>query len=283
MKIAISGASGFIGSALANALIADGDQVRRIARPYGQDDVDSAVSGADAVVNLAGESISGRWTAEKKAEIRASRLRCTEAVVRSLARVKARPRVLVSASAVGFYGDRAEAVDEKSPTGTGFLAEVCRDWETAALAAEPLGVRVVLPRLGVVLGREGGALAKMLPAFRLGVGGPIGSGRQMMSWISLEDLVRVIRFSISTPGLQGPVNAAAPAPVSNREFTLLLGQAVRRPAVMPLPALVVKTLFGEMGEELLLSGVSALPKKLQIQGFSFHHPGLAQAFAALLG
>ena len=218
-----------------------------------------ALEGADAVVHLAGESIAARrWSAAVKERIRRSRVDGTRLLAETLGRLERRPRVLVSASAVGYYGDRGEApLTEDSAPGAGFLADVCREWEAAADAARAAGIRVVHPRLGLVLAKHGGALPRMALPFRLGVGGVVGSGRQYWSWIELGDLVRAIELCLALDGLAGPVNAVAPAPVPNREFTRVLGQVLGRPAFVPLPAFAVRLLLGEMGQALLLGSARA--------------------------
>jgi uncharacterized protein (TIGR01777 family) len=275
--VVITGASGFVGTALCASLEAAGREVRRLSL---RGEVDpAALDGAAAVVNLAGENIGKRWTKTRKQAIRESRIAGTERLVAAIARAKRPPSVLVSASAVGFYGMRASGpVDESAPAGDDFLAEVCRDWEAAANRASG---RVVNTRFGVVLSPKGGALAKMLPAFRLGAGGRIGDGTQPMSWVALDDVIAAIRFALETPSLSGPVNVTAPGAATNAEFTRALGKALHRPAVLPLPSALVKLAFGEMGESALLSGVIAVPAKLERAGFRFGYPTLEAALGAL--
>lgn len=296
--IAVTGASGLIGSALARALRARGDRVLRLTRrgqsPAADEvrwspltgEIDAkALDGIDAFVHLAGENIaSGRWNRARKIAILRSRAAGTGLVAQTLAALERPPKVLVSASAIGFYGDRRdEILTEESAAGTGFLADICRDWETAAAPARTAGIRVVHPRIGMVLSTRGGALAKLLPLFRSGLGGPIGSGRQYMSCIGLGDLVRALLFLIDEPGVKGAVNAVLPAPLTNADFTKTLGRVLRRPAILPVPAFAVSLLFGEMGRELLLGGARALPAKLEASGFAFHHNDVESALRAELG
>jgi hypothetical protein len=294
--VAVSGASGLVGSALVPFLSTGGHRVRRLVRGRpeagdiawspGQGEMDlMALEGVDAVVHLAGAPIAeGRWTEERKALIRSSRVEGTRVLSESLARLARKPRVLVCASAMGFYGSRGEEVlTESSAAGTGFLAEVTRDWEAATAPAERAGIRVVHLRLGVVLSARGGALAKMLPAFQSGAGGRIGDGRQWMSWISLEDVIGLIHFALFTPGLRGPVNAVAPNAVRQEDFARTLGQVLSRPAWVPLPAAAVHALFGEMGDETLLSSARLRPEAAERHGFTFLHPGLEQTLRFTLG
>jgi len=244
----------------------------------------AALEGLDAVVHLAGENIaSGRWTAEKRRRIRESRVAGTKLLVRALAGLDRPPAVLVCASAVGFYGDcGARIVDETAPCGAGFLAGLCRDWEEAASAASEAGIRVVRLRIGLVLSAAGGALKKMLPLFRLGLGGRIGHGRQSMSWIALDDLVSLILHCIDEESLAGPVNAVAPGAVTNREFTAALARVLRRPALLPAPAFLLRLALGGMAEELLLSSTRAVPAKALASGFTFRHPAVEEALRAVL-
>jgi len=292
MRIAITGATGLIGSALADVLQRSGDQVIRIGRrapadvvwnPNGQLDP-GALEGIDAVVHLAGETVSGRWNANKKSRILNSRARGTETVAMAVARMKTPPRVLVSASAIGYYGSRGdELLDESSSSGTGFLAEVARQWEAATMPAAKAGVRLVHPRIGVVLAKRGGALPKMLPAFRLGLGGVLGNGRQWWSWISIKDVVSAIQILIENPSVSGPVNLVAPNPVTNLDFTKIMAKVLRRPALFPLPEGAVKFFFGEMGVETLLASQRVQPKRLEELGFRFQFPDLSAALRAELG
>jgi hypothetical protein len=288
----ITGASGLIGSRLVAALSADGFAVaalvRREVRPGGQEirwDPEhgqlnpAEVEGFDAVIHLAGENIAaGRWTPQRKRIILRSRMEGTDLLCRTLAKLQRRPRVLVSASAAGYYGDRGdELVDEDSPPGKGFLAEVTRQWEAATQAASDAGIRVVNLRLGMVLSAAGGALPRMLRPFKAGLGGVFGSGRQYVSWIAIDDLVSVVRFAIATGDLAGPVNAVSPGAVTNRQFVTTLARVLHRPAVVPLPAIAVRLMFGEMGQTLLLEGARVRPAKLLQRGFSFQYPDMESA------
>jgi uncharacterized protein (TIGR01777 family) len=243
----------------------------------------SALEGVDAVVHLAGENIAQRWTSSQKAKIRDSRIKGTQLLCETLARLSSPPKVLVSASAIGYYGDRGEQIlTEDSPLGRGFLAEVCRGWEAATEPARQRGLRVVPLRFGVVLSPAGGALAKMLPPFRLGLGGMVGSGRQYMSWIALDDVVGAIQHAIVTDTLQGPTNAVAPQAVTNQEFTKTLGKALGRPTVFPLPAFAARLMFGEMADELLLASTRVQPAKLLGSGYRFRYPELEDALRHVL-
>jgi uncharacterized protein len=273
MRVAITGASGVIGSRLDAALRARGDEV--IAVPRG-----GVPPAADAVVHLAGEPIAQRWTAAAKREIRASRAEGTARLVESLR--AAPPRVLVSASATGYYGPRGpERLDEHASPGTDFLAEVCRAWEEAAHGAEASGVRVAIMRTGVVLDRAGGALAKMLPFFRRGIGGPVAGGGQYSSWIALEDLVGLYLAAIDRDDWSGPFNATAPEPVTNRDFSRALGRVVGRPAVLPVPGFAIRALYGEMAT-VVTTGQRAIPARALELGFEFRHPGLDDALRTAL-
>ena len=296
MNILLSGASGLIGAALKPRLIAAGHRVIELRRqaaglPQSQaiwqwetGHVDLSRCGRlDAVIHLAGESIAQRWTPAAKVRIRDSRVLGTRWLSESLAHLPLLPKVLVCASATGFYGNRGdEVLDEESAPGTGFLADTCREWEAAAAPALHSGIRVVHLRLGIVLTPKGGALVSMLPAFRLGLGGPFGDGKQFWSWIALEDVLQVILRSLTSENLAGPVNAVAPQAVTNREFARSLGTALSRPCFLKLPAFAVKLLLGEMGEELLLSSARVRPRKLEQSGFVFTHPELAPALLWLL-
>lgn len=244
----------------------------------------AALDGVAAAVHLAGEPIAeGRWTAAKKLRIQRSRTQGTRLLAESLAALPTPPRVLVSASAVGIYGDRGdEILDEHSPLGSGFLADVGKAWEAATGSAAGAGIRIVHVRLGIVLARQGGALAKMLPAFRLGAGGPLGTGRQWMSWIALEDAVSVILAALGDERIQGPVNAVAPDPVRNADFTSILGRVLNRPAVLPVPAFGLRLLFGEMADEALLASQRVVPTRLRGHGFEFGHPALEPALRSIL-
>lgn len=294
MRIALTGASGLIGSALRSALTADGHMVLPLVRHEpgpGEGawnpetgELRGEFDGLDAVVHLAGENIaSGRWTRARKERIRRSRVEGTRGLARSLAALAAPPRALVCASAIGWYGDRGEEVlTEESPPGRGFLAGVCRDWEAAAEPAREAGLRVVHLRIGVVLAREGGALARMLPPFRLGLGGRIGNGRQWWSWITREELVSVIRHALEDQGLEGPVNAVALESVRNAEFTRVLARVLRRPAVLPVPAFALRLALGEMAGELLLASTRVDPARLRDRGYRWREPGLEEALRRIL-
>jgi hypothetical protein len=295
LRLALSGASGLIGRALSAFLTTAGHQVvplvRRTPPPPGAifwDPTAGVLDGAalawcDAVVHLAGENIAaGRWTAASKERIRVSRVAGTRLIAETLAHMPGPPRTLIAASAVGYYGNCREEVDEDSPPGEGFLAQVCRQWEDACEPARRAGVRVVNLRMGVVLSAGGGALARMLPLFRLGLGGRLGSGRQVMSWISLDDVVGLIHHLLFSR-LAGPVNATAPAPVSNADFTRTLARVLRRPAPIPVPAAALRLALGEMGEALLLQGAPVLPRRAEADGFTFLDPTLEAALRFELG
>jgi uncharacterized protein (TIGR01777 family) len=299
LRIAVTGASGLIGRALVPLLTTGGHVVVRMGRkrPAGEGEASwdwqlgridaDRLEGLDAVVHLAGENIGVRWTPERKRAIRDSRSIGTRFLTETLTRLTRRPRVLISASAVGIYGDRGdEAVTEASSTEGGspdFLTEVGRAWEAATEPARAAGIRVVLPRFGVVLSPAGGALGRMLPPFRLGLGGPLGSGRQPMSWIAMDDLIGAIHHALMTDGLAGPVNATAPQPVTNREFARTLGRVLGRPAVLRVPAVALRLAFGEMADTALLAGARVLPARLQESGYSFRYPELEGALRHLLG
>lgn len=293
MRILVSGASGLIGSALVPSLETAGHGVTRLVRaqprageilwdPGGALDP-AALQAFDAVVHLAGESIAGRWTASKKSRIVNSRVQGTQALSVLLTRLARPPQVLVCASAVGYYGDRGDQVlTEDSPPGSGFLAETCQQWEKATEPAARAGIRVVNLRIGFVLEPRGGGLGKMLRPFRLGLGGRLGSGRQWMSWVAIDDVVAAIQHALATSTLRGPVNAVAPNPVTNSEFTRILGEVLHRPTIFPVPAFAVRLAFGEMGQELLLYSQRADPSRLRSSGCQFRHPELKPALEHLL-
>ncbi|MGH3065965.1 MAG: TIGR01777 family oxidoreductase [Gaiellaceae bacterium] len=295
MRIAISGASGLIGSALVPALEAAGhDVVRLVRRPptsaaelqwdpaAGTLDA-RALAGVDALVTLSGATIGRRWTRARKAEMLASRVDSTRLLARTAAALDPRPRVLVCAGGAGIYGDRGdEILTEESELGSGFLAEVGHAWEAAAEPAREAGIRVVNFRQGLVLARAGGALGRMLTPFKLGVGGRVGSGRQWWSWVSMDDLVAAYRFALEGD-LAGPVNLVSPNPVTNAQFTKALGKALGRPTVFPLPAFAARAMFGEMADEALLTGQRALPARLLDAGFAFDYPELGPALRRALG
>jgi hypothetical protein len=245
----------------------------------------ASLEGLDGVVHLAGENISAsRWTPEVKSRIRASRVEGTRLLCEGLAKLKRPPQVLVSASAIGWYGDAGDAaLDETGAAGRGFLPEVCAAWENATEPARAAGIRVVNLRIGIVLAAKGGALARMLTPFKLGMGGPVGSGRQVMSWIALDDLLGIIEAALWDSRFSGPVNATAPHPVTQAQFARTLGSVLGRPAVAPLPGAVVRLAFGEMGQALLLEGARVLPRRLLDAGFPFQTPGLEGALRSELG
>lgn len=295
MRVLMSGASGLVGSALVASFGPKGAEVVRLTRKtsggvmeIGWDPKEAldpkSVSDFDAVIHLAGESIVGRWTETKKKAIRESRVQGTAHLADALARAKIKPGVFVCASATGFYGDRADDVlTERSASGEGFLAEVARDWEAATNAAVAAGIRTVNLRTGLVLSTRGGALAKMLPAFRLGLGGRLGSGQQWWSWIHIDDVVGAIHHMVNIAAVSGPVNLVSPDPARNAEFTKQLASALHRPAFFPVPALALELAFGRLpAHELFLSSVRAIPEKLTNSGYSFRFPGLASALENLV-
>ncbi len=244
----------------------------------------AAAVGADAVVNLGGASIAERrWTAERKEVLRSSRVDATRSLVNALARMAARPRVLVSASAIGYYGNRYdEILTEESPCGRGFLSEVAKEWELEAEKGEALGIRVIRARIGIVLAKQGGALPQMARPFRFGLGGKIGSGQQWMSWVSLEDVVMVLRLALEDGALRGAVNVVSPQPVRNAEFTVALARALHRPALFPAPAFALRLILGEMADALLLSSQQVVPAQLEKLGYKFLHPDLTQTLVRLV-
>ncbi len=295
-RVIIAGASGLIGRALSGALRREGIEVRRLVRrpPAGAEafawdpaagTLDGrALDGVDAVLNLAGRSIaSGRWTRRTRAEMVESRVRSTRLLVDTIGTIPVRPAVFVSASAIGYYGDRGdEILTEASPAGHGFLADLVRAWEAEALRALALGVRVVCSRFGLILARDGGAMGPLLPLFRLGLGGPLGSGRQWWSWIHLDDVAAAVIAAITTPALEGPVNVVGPQPVSNRNFARALGAALRRPAILPAPDFALRLVLGAMADEMILSSQRVTPAKLRAEGFAFRWPELGPALANLV-
>ena len=296
MRIAITGSRGLIGSAIAADLAAAGHTIVRMVRaapresevrwdPAAPCDL-SALEGIDAVIHLAGENVgAGHWTAARREAIRASRVEGTRNLAAGLARLRAPPRVLLAASAIGWYGDRGDApVDESAPAGASFFGRLVAEWEAELAPARAAGIRAVAMRFGVVLARDGGALAKMLTPFRLGLGGPLGSGRQVMSWIALDDVVAAVRFLLAADGVDGPVNLTAPGAVTNREFAATLGRVLRRPAILPAPAFALRLLLGrDMADELLLGGARVVPARLLAAGFRFGHPDLEPALRRILG
>jgi len=293
-KILVSGSSGLIGAALLPALWSSGYEVTclvrgaasgkgRIAWDPAQALSPDAISGFDAVIHLAGESIVGRWTEAKKRRILDSRVHGTRNLAEVLAAAPQRPRVLISASAIGYYGDRGdETLGEHSPSGNGFLPEVCREWEAAAEPAAKAGIRTVQMRFGLVLSPSGGALQKMLPPFRMGVGGNMGNGRQWWSWVDIDDLVGAIQHVIKTDTLRGPINVVAPNPARNAEFTKTLASVLSRPAIFPMPAFAARLVFGQMGDELLLASQRVEPAKLMASGYVFQKPELRRALSVIL-
>lgn len=296
--VAISGATGLVGTELSSLFREEGKSVLAISRREGAayDDTirwdpssgltnPARLESVDAIVHLAGENIAGgRWNETLKRKIRNSRVEGTRNLVKSIAAVEKRPKVLVSASAIGFYGDRGAAeLTESSESGTGFLSEVCQEWEAEADAAKALGLRVVKIRIGVVLSPKGGALAKMLLPFKMGLGGVVGSGNQYWSWIGLEDLTRAIAWCVNNDSVEGPVNAVSPTPMTNKDFTKGVGKALSRPTIFPLPGFMAKIVLGEMAESLLLSSTRVMPDALTKSGFEFSHPELVGCLKHELG
>ncbi len=298
MNVLVSGSTGLVGSAVVDALTAEGHRVTRLVRtqvspgtatitwdPASKRLPAPALEGLDGVVHLAGENIAkGRWNAAKKAAIRDSRVQGTRVLCEALSQLVDPPKVLVSASAIGYYGSRGDRVmREDSRPGTDFLAEVCRDWEAATQPAQARGIRVVNLRIGVVMAREGGALHKMLTPFKLGGGGVMGAGTQYVSWIALDDVTGIVTHALTNESLEGPVNAVAPNPVPNDEFTKTLGRVLKRPTKAWMPTPVVKALFGEMGDALLLSSTRVDPTRLEASGYTFRQPELEGALRHILG
>lgn len=296
-RILVSGVSGPIGSALVPSLESSGAKITRLMRMTSAPAAEvetipwdpakaiapEAVSGFDAVIHLAGESIVGRWTKTKKLKIRDSRVVGTSNLAHALSQAKSKPQVFICSSAIGYYGDRGEELlSEQSAAGTGFLPDVCREWEAATQAADAAGIRTVRMRTGVVLSPKGGALGKMLTPFKMGVGGRIGDGRQWMSWIDVQDMVGAIHHILKTDLLQGPVNMVAPKPVTNAEFTGTLASVLSRPAIFPVPAFVVKLAFGEMGETVLLGSQRVEPSQLVASGYPFRFRDLRASLENVL-
>jgi uncharacterized protein (TIGR01777 family) len=292
MRVTVTGGGGLIGTSVVAALRARGDEVTILSRsgsgasvgwdPLAGPAPASALDGRDGVIHLAGEPIAQRWSPAVREAIRASRTTGTANLVAGIEAAPQRPRVLVSASAVGFYGDRGdERLTEESAPGDGFVSEVCVAWERAALAARGLGLRVCVLRTGVVLDRHGGALAKMLPPFRIGVGGPVAGGRQFISWIGLGDLAQLYLAALDDPRFDGPLNATAPSPVTNAEFSRALGRALHRPAALPVPAAALRLLYGAMAE-IVTGGQNVVPARLLELGHAFERPELDDALADAL-
>lgn len=285
MNITVTGATGLIGTHLVRKLLAEGHQVQALGSKQWSSETEppaESLAAADAVVHLAGEPVAQRWTPEAKKRIRNSRVDGTRHLVNALSTQARRPEVLISGSAIGFYGSKGdEILAEDSDPGEDFLARVTKDWEQTAILAEALGIRVVRLRTGVVLAEKGGALAKMLPPFRYGIGGRLGSGKQWMSWIHIQDMVNLILFAIENRAMRGPLNLTAPHPVTNADFTKALASTLHRPALLPVPAFAIKAMFGEMAE-MILGGQRVIPKAAQRAGYRFHHPDLREALDDLL-
>ena len=296
MNVLVTGSHGLIGSALTTALETGGHSVRRLIRsaPAGESEFrwdpdagrldPAALEGLDGVVHLSGETVAGRWTSSKKKRILESRVKSTMHLSEALARLERPPSVLVSASAVGYYGDRGdELLTESSTPGSGFLADVVKQWEAASEPAERAGIRVVRTRFGIVLSSVGGALKTMLPLFRLGLGGKLGSGRQYMSWIAIDDVAGAIGQALADESLSGPVNTVAPNPVTNEEFTRTLGRVLHRPTVFAVPSIALRLALGEFATESALGGARVVPAKLSAAGYEFRHQQLEQALRHVLG
>ncbi len=293
MKVLITGASGLIGNVLKSHLEQLGHEcwglsrnasgIREISWRPGGGEIDlEALRGFDAVIHLAGESLAERWTKEKKEEILESRESGTQLIAGALASINPKPKVLISASATGYYPFDGQIYDETGPSGKSFLSEVCRRWEAAADAARTAGIRVVHPRIGVVLSPDGGALAKMIPVFRTGMGGYAGSGKQRVSWIHPVDLVRAMQLLLDNESIDGPINVVSPNPVSNKEFAQALGRALHKPAKMKAPGMAIRAMYGEMGVETVLSDNPVRPAKLQALGFEWKFPEIEQAMQDVL-
>lgn len=298
MKILMTGATGLVGTALGRAWREAGHDLVRLVRRREQADgvhafywnpeegtIDTAVlAGVGAVVHLAGENVAARWTEERKRRIRESRVKGTQLLAEAVAAMEQPPAVFLCASAIGFYGERGdEVLDETAAPGEGFLPEVCRAWEAAADPVRARGIRTVHARISVVLAREGGALPAMLPPFRAGIAGRLGNGRQWMSWIHIDDLVRAFDCLLNDAAFEGAVNLAAPETVSNRDYTRELARAIRRPALLPVPGWVLQVLLGEMARGMILASTRVTPARLEAAGFDFRYPTIKSAFADLLG
>lgn len=296
MKIAIAGASGLVGSALIPILQSHGNQTTRLVRSSpkpgeiewhpNQDEVSpESLEGFETIINLAGENIAGgRWTDEQKRKIRDSRINGTHLLSKAIAKMNSKPGAFICASATGIYGDRDdETLDEQSESGGGFLAGVCREWEQATEPASKAGVRVVNLRLGPILARDGGMLSKLLTPFKMGMGGKVGSGKQYISWVALDDAVNAIKLAIDDKSIQGPINIVSPNPVRNEEFTKTLGHVLNRPTALAMPAFAARLAFGEMADEMLLASQKVIPKRLTAAGFQFQYPQLEAAMRKYIG
>lgn len=298
MRVLISGATGLVGTALVSALRGDGHAVGQLVRPGGtastgdvhwdptSGTVDlTAMEGAEAVICLSGANIgAGRWTEERKKVLRSSRVDSTRLLVDSLTKLKQKPRVFIGASAIGYYGNRGdEILTESSAAGTDFIAQLAREWEAESMRAESAGIRTVILRFAVILSTKGGALPRMLPPFKLGAGGRLGSGKQWMSWVALEDAVGIIRAAVTNVLIRGPVNVAAPAPVQNAEFTRVLARVLHRPAIFPAPAFVLRIALGEMADSLLLASQRVIPERARAAGYKFRHDNLEFALRDIIG
>lgn len=283
MKIAVSGSSGLVGTHICRQLTQQGDQIVPIPRLFFTAPNPMVLEGCDVVIHLAGAGVSEhRWSAAYKDLIRSSRVRGTAALAQAITQCTARPKVLICASAIGIYGNRGEEeLTEESTAGTGFLAQLARDWEAACAPAREAGVRVVNLRFGMILAQDGGALARMLPLFKWGVGGPLGSGRQWISWISIQDVVGAIQFAIAHEELRCPVNVVAPTPVRNADFAKAVGHVLHRPAFLPAPAFALRLAMGDMADELLLTSQRVVPNVLQKSGFKFQYPKLEAAISSV--
>ena len=299
MRIAITGATGLVGSYLSEYFRNKKDEVLEISRgkklgskqslmlrwdPSVGDIESGQLEGCDVVIHLAGASISSRWEPKYKTILRSSRIDSTRFLSRTIAALKQKPKLLISASAIGYYGNRPsdQSVTESDSNGNDFLAKLCHDWEKETVPAQEAGIRVVHLRTGVVLAKNGGAIAKMLPIFQLGLGGVLGNGRQMMSWVALGEIPYIIEHIMRTTQLTGPINIVSPKPVSNQEFTKVLGDVIRRPTILPVPSFGIELLFGEMGRTLLLEGLGVVPQKLLQSGYKFRYDDLKLALTSVL-